>query len=119
MTSVVGHTVRSNGCGRAIPALISAFDFDRAIAQFTWPRVWPREPSFCFPVGFFRIQERPSPSPSPSRGAWSGTEHYLLGCGCGLWLLYSELLLQSGGSFTCGIARRSSSIISILILFVF
>ena len=25
-----------------IPALISAFD--RAIAQFTWPRVWPREP---------------------------------------------------------------------------
>ena len=25
-----------------IPALIRAFD--RAIAQFTWPRVWPREP---------------------------------------------------------------------------
>ena len=25
-----------------IPALISAFD--RVIAQFTWPRVWPREP---------------------------------------------------------------------------
>ena len=43
----------------------------------------------------------------------------VVGCGCGLWLLYSELLLQSGGSFTCGIARRSSSIISILILFVF
>jgi hypothetical protein len=25
-----------------IPALIRTFD--RAIAQFTWPRVWPREP---------------------------------------------------------------------------
>ena len=25
-----------------IPALTRAFD--RAIAQFTWPRVWPREP---------------------------------------------------------------------------
>ena len=56
MTSGVGHTVRSNGFGvpfemcdflfqikyTGIIALIRAFD--RAIAQFTWPRVWPREP---------------------------------------------------------------------------
>ena len=57
MTSGVEHTVRSNGFGRAIwdvqlfvpnkvhtsiTALIKAFH--RAIAQFTWPRVWPRDP---------------------------------------------------------------------------